>query len=236
MSEKQNNPNGLVHLIVNIIIPVFILNKGSKLFGISPGWALLIALSFPLIFGVSSFIKNKKINPLSALGLINVSITGTLAWLGLGGIWFSFKEACFPFLIGLFIYLSAKKGHPFIQSLILNPAAFHIDRIQQRLSEKDTTHLFDQQMIKSTKQLALSFFMSAVINFVLAQMIFTPIDTSLDAEAKSHLLNEQIAHMTSSAMMVTFVPSMVFLAYILFTLIKEIREITGLTNDEIMKN
>lgn len=235
-AKEQTHSNGLIHLLFNIIIPVMILNKGSKYLNLSAGWALLIALAFPLSFGVWGLIQTKKVNPLSALGLINVGITGTLAWLGLGGIWFSIKEACFPFLIGVFVYYSAQKGHPFIRSLILNPAAFDIKKIEERLAEKDTAHLFEKQMVKSTKQLSISFFFSAVINFVLAEQIFIPLDSTLDAESKSRILNEQISHMTASAAMVIVIPSTIFLIIILLGLLKEVRQITGLSNEEIMKN
>jgi hypothetical protein len=72
-----------------------ILNKGGKV-GLTPTQAFLIALAFPLFFGLYSLIKEKKMNYISVLGLINILFSGILTILALGGIWFAVKEALFP--------------------------------------------------------------------------------------------------------------------------------------------
>src|SRR6476661_3851756 len=103
MSQPKQE-HGLLNLVFNILIPVLILNKGSAKIGSLP--ALIIALAFPLGFGLFDLYKKRKWNPLSILGFTNVMVTGSLAVLGLGGIWFSLKEAFFPFLIGAFVWWS----------------------------------------------------------------------------------------------------------------------------------
>ena len=103
-SVKKNPPNenAFINLLVNIAIPVLILNKLSQKIG--PTQALILAVAFPLTYGIYDLIRRKKWNAFSLLGLLNVSITGSLAVFGLGGVWFQIKEAAFPLLIGIFVF------------------------------------------------------------------------------------------------------------------------------------
>lgn len=232
-----NNPpkeNGLINILVNVIIPVLILNKGTEPLG--PLNALLLALAFPLGFGIFDLIKKRKWNAFSILGFLNVAVTGGLALAGLSGIWFSIKEAFFPFIIGLFVWLSAKKEKPLVQMFILNPQTMNLSLIDQRLKESNKEMDFKLHLIRSTKLLSVSFFLSAVLNFILAQIIFKPLNLSLSENDRSALLNQQIADMTQWSAVVIVIPSALFLGYILWDLLKGIRELTGLKTDEILKN
>jgi hypothetical protein len=169
------------------------------------------------------------------LGFTNVMVTGSLAVAGLGGMWFSIKEAFFPLLIGLFVWFSSMRANPFIKSFLLNAHTMHIDLINEKLRTNQKEDEFLKHLQFSTKLLACSFFLSATLNFFLAQRIFLPLDPNLDGEAKSQLLNQQIAQMTTWSAMVIVVPSILFLMAILWHLLKGIRALTGLQTDEILK-
>jgi hypothetical protein len=216
------------------VIPVFVLNKLSEKLG--PGNALILALMFPLGYGIYDWIYRKKINAISALGLLNVTITGGLALLGLGGIWFSLKEAAFPLLIGIFVWFSANSENPFIKMLLINPQVMHVDKIESKLKELNNQSLFMQHLSTSTRLLALSFFISAVFNFTLAQFIFLPLPEGLPQTEKSLLLNQQIAQMTSWSFLVIMVPSMLFLIFIFYHLLNGIKKLTQLTMEDIVRN
>ena len=124
MKDSQQAPpdNAFLNLFFNIVVPVVVLNRLSKPFGAVE--ALLLALSSPLIYGAYDLYRKRKINYLSILGLINVSVTGSLAILNLDGPWFWVKEAAFPLLVGIFVFASRWTARPFIQTLILNPQTF----------------------------------------------------------------------------------------------------------------
>lgn len=230
-TEKKDS--AFLNLIFNIAIPVFILNKGSKYMG--PGGALLVALAFPLIYGGMDLYRRHKVNFFSILGLVNVSITGGLAVLGLGGMWFAIKEAAFPLLIGAFVAGSALTKKPFIQTLIVNPSTMHWELVEQKLRELGREHDFLYLLKRTTWLLAASFLVSATLNFVLAVRIFLPIDGALSETERATVLNEQIAEMTTIAFAVTFVPSMLILSGILFYLFRGMTKTTGLTLEQIMK-
>jgi hypothetical protein len=232
MAEPKQE-NAILNLLFNIAIPVMILNKASAKIGALN--ALIIALAFPLVYGLLDLYRKKKWNPFSLLGFTNVLVTGSLAVAGLGGIWFSIKEAFFPLLIGIFVWISSIRGKPFIKTFLLNPHTMQLDVIEEKLKEKQKEPEFHRHLQFSTKLLACSFFLSAILNFILAERIFLPLDATLDAEGKSQALNLQIAEMTTYSSFVIVVPSIVFLMFILWHLLKGIRELTGLQTDQILK-
>jgi hypothetical protein len=231
-TQKQKPENSLLNILFNIVIPILILNKGSKVLG--SVWGLIIALAFPLSYGIYDHIKRKKTNAISVLGLLNVGITGSLALLQLHGIWFAIKEAAFPLLVGAFVFGSAFSKNPFISTLFLNPQLIDVDKLKARLAEKHTEGEFHQLLKRSTLWISLSFVFSAICNFVLAVRIFGPIDGALDSEAQALILNEQIAQMTTWSMAVIVLPSIIFLVGIFLYLTKGMQRLSGLTEDELL--
>lgn len=232
-NENPSKENGFLNLIFNIIIPVLILNKLSKIIG--PLYALILALIFPLGYGAYDLIKRKKTNAFSVLGLLNVALTGGLAVLGLNGFWFAVKEAAFPTLVGSFVLGSAFTKKPFIEALFLNPTIMKVDLLEQKLIEKNKQKEFHGHLKKATIWLSLSFAFSAVLNFVLARRIFTNIDPNLSKEAQSLILNEQIANMTAWSMGVIMVPSIIFLLIIFWYLMHGIKSYAGLETKDLMQ-
>lgn len=235
MSNQETKPeNSWLNLIFNIILPVLILNKLTKFLG--PLNALLLALAFPLAYGAYDLWKRKKVNAFSALGLLNVSLTGGLALMGIHGFWFALKEAAFPTLVGLFVLGSAFTKKPFIEAIFLNPTIMKVDLLEEKLKEHNKQTEFHAHLRKATMWLSLSFVFSAICNFILARGIFTHIDPALSAEAQSVMLNEQIAKMTTWSMAIIMVPSMLFLLGIFWYLMRGVKEYSGLTTDELMKS
>jgi hypothetical protein len=234
MSEKKaQQENGFLNILFNILIPILILNKLSKIIG--PFWALVLALAFPLGYGIYDLIKRGKTNPMSVLGLLNVALTGGLALAGINGMWFAVKEAAFPTLVGLFVFGSAFSKKPFVESLFLNPGVMNVGLLEEKLKEHGKQAEFHEHLRKATMWLSLSFAFSAICNFVLAVRIFKAIDPALPSENQATILNEQIAQMTTWSMAVIMVPSIIFLMGILWYVMRGIKINTGLKMDDLME-
>lgn len=230
---QPQKENSFSHILFSIVIPVIILNQGHK-YGIPPKWGLLIALSFPLFLSLKSWLQSRKIDFISILGLLNVLVSGTLTLLALGGIWFAVKEAAFPLLIGLFVFGSSWSEKPFFQTLFMNPNTFDVNKVEARLETPEQKQDFAALMKKATLLLSISFVMSAVLNFVLALWIFTPLSDSLTELQKQETLNEQLGQMTGYSMIVILVPSMIFLGSLLYYTFKKIHTITGLSTEDLL--
>jgi hypothetical protein len=231
MTEPRKE-NPLISLTCNIILPVLILNKLSVRLG--PGLALVLAIASPLAYGLWDLAKTKKANPISILGIINTLITGGFALSGVSGRWFAVKEAAFPLLIGIFVIFSTRKERSAVEMLFLNPQLFHLDKLKQIITEKKLETPFRNLMIRSTQWLGVSFFFSATLNLTLALLIFEPLNPALDDTAKQTTLNSQIATMTQWSMLVILVPSMIFLMAIFFLMVRKLKQMTGLTDDELL--
>jgi hypothetical protein len=225
--------NGLLSLLCNLILPIFILNRLSLKLG--PTLAVVLALLFPLFYGSYYLIKNRKVNPISILGLLNVAVTGGFALSGLTGMWFAVKEAAFPALIGVFVLGSSWTKRPFMSMLLLNPQIMQTEKLEQSLRERAAEHEFYQLLQLGTRWLSASFFLSSLVNFILAVRIFSDIDATLQEAQRSVVLNEQIAQMTWSSALVIVLPSMIFMTLLMLYLLKRLEKITGESWQNFMK-
>lgn len=233
LNTKPDSSQGFANILFSVLLPVIILNKGSK-WGMTPTNALLLALAFPLFFGAYSFFKERKMNYIALLGLINVVASGVLTILALGGIWFAVKEAFFPLLIGVFVYASSFTKKPFFKSMFLNPATFDIQRLIQSLNTEEKVHQFSELMKSATKGLSFSFLLSAILNFGLAKYVFTPIEATLTEIQKQELLNEQLSKMTAYSFIVIMIPILIVVSVVLYKAFKKTSQITGLTLEDLM--
>jgi hypothetical protein len=237
MNNTTANKNNKVwmNLLLDIILPVMILNKLSPHLGENgPLYALLLAISLPLAHGIYSFILEKKVNWLSLLGLINVSLTGGFALLKLHGSWFSLKEASFPLLIGIFVLFSSFSKKPFFSFFLNQPGLFSFEKIQHRLLEHNNLASYDRLIRKCTISFSATFFLSALLNFVLAIRIFTDIPPHLSENAKAEILNAQIAEMTWMGYIVIALPLMILTTAIFYYCLKQLSLMTHMSINELM--
>ncbi len=233
MQNKKENP--FVNLLANIILPVFIINKTALFPGEHKALlALGVALFFPISYGLWDLIQNKKTNYFSILGLVNTLITGLFAVFAFEGFWFAVKEAAMPAVLGVGVYLTSLKGSPFFKKFIEMSGLLKMSSIEEKAAELGTKKEVHLSFIKANNLFALSFFLSAVLNFALATYIFKPIDLDLSQTEKASILNGQISQMTWMGMAAIGLPMMVFLAATLFKLFKDLQKYTGLEQDEML--
>jgi intracellular septation protein A len=213
------------NLAFSIAIPIFILNSTKLPF--APETRLVIAILFPLLYGAFDWWRTKKHNFLALLGLVNVVITGGFGLMHLSGIWFSIKEAVFPLLIGVFVLISGLRKTPFFGKMLMSPEVFNTTKLDETLTSKGKLEEFNGLVLKSNHFLALSFFISAALNFIIAMQTFLPINEALDAAEKANVLNIQIALMHKRGFLGIAIPSMIMMLGLLFYYFKQVERITG---------
>jgi len=106
-STPQHKPRPMIDLVVSILLPSFILMKlsGNDELGATGG--LVVALAFPISWGLFELIKYKKFNFIALLGLISVLLTGGIGLFELDNKWLAIKEAAIPGLISVAVLVSA---------------------------------------------------------------------------------------------------------------------------------
>lgn len=218
--------NLLLNLACNVAAPAIILSKFSDRLGAKT--ALITALSFPLAYGLYDLIKRRNFNFLSALGFTSTLATGGLGLLKLEPLWFAVKEAVVPMLIGLAVILSQWTKKPLVRMMLFNDQVLDVPRVEAALESRNQRPAFLNLMKSSSWLLAGSFFLSAVLNFVLARLIIT-------AMPDTPQFNEQLGRLTWLSYIVIMVPSLVIMLIALWRLIKGLERLSGLTLDEILR-
>ena len=226
--EPVKQESLLINLACNLLIPTLILTKlsGEDYLGIK--LAIVIALSFPIVYGVHDFFTRGKLNFFSALGVVSVTLTGGISLMELDAIYIAIKEASIPAIFGMATLLSLKTSQPLIHTFLLNEAILDLQKINRALNDNGRKQDFDKLLINASWILAGSFFLSSVLNYLLAVIILT-------AEPGTVAFNEQLGKMTALSFPVIALPAMLVLTADLFYLFKGITRLTGIPLEEIIK-
>ena len=232
-TSPQNNsdqqPGLLANLAFNIIIPTLILTKLSSNDMLGTKLALVVALLFPIGYGLKDFHNTRKINFFSALGFISVLLTGGIGLLELDPAYIAIKEAAIPAIFGIATMVSLKTPWPLVRTFLYNDTILETDRISEALEVKHTTSQFEARLVKASWLIAGSFFLSAVLNYVLATTLIT-------ADPGSVAFNEQLGKMTALSFPVIAIPCMLVMMGALFYLFRGITQLTGLTLEDVIRH
>jgi intracellular septation protein A len=228
-TQVKRPNNTFLELIFNIVIPSVILMKLSGAEYLGSVYALVVALFFPIGYGLYDFIKNKSINFISLLGFLSTLLTGGIGLFELDVEWLAIKEAAIPLVIGLVTLMSSFWGKPLIAKILLNPVLFNLDLIYQTLSNQGKTDNFKAKIQRANHLLAITFVFSATMNYLLARWIVV-------SPAGTTKFNEQLGEMTMLSYPVIAIPSMVMLAAIIFYVVRSLMKLTGLKWEQILNS
>jgi hypothetical protein len=225
-STKPSNTSAFTNIIVNIAIPSIVLMKLSAPERLGPVYALVLALCFPLGFGIWELIRSGKPSFFAALGLVNVMLTGGLGLMKMDGFWFAVKEAAVPLVLGAGVLVSLKTKSPIVRSILLNEHVINVPLVRERLEQSGRNDAFEKLMTSSTVFLAFSFFLSALLNFGLARYL-------LVSPSGTPEFNDELGRMTALSFPVIAVPSLVVTGLVIWRLFAGIKGLTGLGMDQI---
>ena len=225
--SPDRKPRPLVDLLVSIVIPSLILMKFSGDNDLGASGALIMALAFPLSWGLYELLKYRKFNFIALLGLISVLLTGGIGLLQLDPQWLAVKEAAIPGLIGIAVLVSTRTRYPLIRTLLYNPAVMDVGKIKQKLENSGNTRVFEVRLLNATYLLGSIFLFSATMNYILAKWIVT-------SAAGSAAFNEELGRLTLLSYPVIAIPSMLAMMAIFYYLWRTIHGMTGFTLEEIL--
>ncbi|EQC51991.1 VC0807 family protein [Bacteriovorax sp. DB6_IX] len=224
--EKKKKDNGFLNLLMNVVIPSVILVKFSSDKHLGQVYSLIIALAFPLSYGLYDYIKEKKFNFISALGLFSVLLTGGIGLFKLDRNWMIVKETAIPAIIGIIVLGSQKTKYPLFRTILAQ--IFDLEKIDAEFEKTGHADYFEKKINLSGIWLGFTFFISAILNYVLAVMI-------LKGEPGSVEFNESLGKMTALSFPVISVPMLIMFGIIIYILINAIKKHTSLELDDIVK-
>lgn len=251
MKKNKQKENTILSIFCNILIPVIILKNGNKwinkiliqyhgeesfyensmIVDIS-SIVFFIALICPVIYFFYDLLNRKNINLISILGFINILLTGGIgifgAKFGLSKNWFIFKEGMLPIIIGLVLIIMSKYRQSSFNNILLNEVLFDNDKIRISIKE-DMQYEFEYIVRKAGYYLIGGFFISSIIQFILAYLIVV----SNPGESS---FSKEVSTMTWVSYIAVLLPTMLIVGKGYLGLISDIEKITGLKKEEFLKS
>ena len=221
--------NLLINLACNVAIPAVLMAQLSKETRLGPVWGLIVALLFPLGYGVYDFVARRKTNALSVLGFVGILVSGTFGVLKLGGFWFAVKDAAIPSLIGVALLVTMRSREPLVKTIFYNETIMDVPRIEAALQERGTGGGFTALLRRCSILIALAFFVSGALGFGLARYL-------LRSPGGTPEFNSELGKMHWLSVPVIVVPVMAMMMVALWRLTTGLQALTGLTVDEILKS
>lgn len=223
---KQKKENQLVNLLVNIILPTIVLVRFSTEAYLGPVMGVVVALSFPIAYGVWDFARTRDYNLFSIIGFVNILLTGGIALFEIPPQWLAVKEAAVPLVLGILILVFQSK-YPFVEKLLHE--AIDYESMHQRMQENKTLQLFQASVKKGTLGVAGSFLLSSVLNYILARAIVTS-DPGTEAFAS------ELGKLTALSYPVIAIPSMIVLTIAMIYVLRSLAKQTGLSLEQILSS
>ena len=220
--------NLLVNLACNIALPALIMGNLSTPGRLGPAWGLVVALLFPLGYGIYDFVRRRKANFISVLGIVGVLLTGSFGLLKLGGFWFAVKDAAVSSLIGVIVLISMRSKEPLVKTLFCNDTVMDLPRVEAAVRERGAEAGLAGLLRQCTMIIAAAFFVSAGLGYALARYL-------LRSPAGTPEFNAELGKMHWLSWPVIVVPCMALMMVALWRLLKGLQALTGLTTDEILK-
>jgi len=240
--EAPQRENIWLNIGLNVIIPSILLSKGEdwleklgvfaplqNTFGIDnkPAVVLVIALLFPIGYGIYDFVKRRKYNFFSILGFVSILISGGVGLMKIDKDWIAIKEAAIPALFAIATMVSLWTPFPLIRTFLYNPEIFDVPKIESALVEKKNESNFDQLIKRCTMYLVGSFVLSAILNYVLAKYL-------IRSETGTEAFNQELGKLTFWSWPVIMVPSMAVMMYALMQLVGGIEKLTGYQMEDVV--
>ena len=185
-NANQKRESIWLNLGFNLVLPILILRKGDDWLGeplasrlgapadgaLVGSVILVIAIAFPIGYGLWDLRRRKRWNIISILGAVSALLTGGIGLIpGATAAMFAVKEAALPAILAAVTVFTLKTKKPLVKLFLYNPDFLHIERVESALEERGTKEVFDTLLVRCTWLIAGSFILSAFLNYILARII-----------------------------------------------------------------
>ena len=168
-AKKARRENPLLNIGLNIALPAIVLMQLSCEDRLGPVYGLLLALAFPVGYGLYDFAARRGFNFYSALGFVSVLLTGGIGLLKLPVEWLAIKEAAVPFIAGIAVLVSLRTRYPLIKTIIHQVIA--VERVYAALRQRGRVQAYERRLVVATYMVAFGLLVSTVLNYVLARVV-----------------------------------------------------------------
>jgi len=221
MTESQTR-SPLLEIAVTLLIPSLILMQFSKPEHLGVAGALVVALAFPIAWGMRQLAQTRTFSLFAGLGIVSLLLTGGIGLLELDTRWLAVKEAAVPGVLGLIVAGSALTRRPLVRVLLYTPLLLDTGKIDAALAERGKLPAFEARLRTATWMLAGSFAFSSVMNYILATWIVT-------SPAGSAAFNEELGRLTLLSYPMIALPATLIMMAVLWYLAIGVKRLAGLS-------
>lgn len=226
MTESKTRSPWL-EVTVTLLIPSLILMQLSKPEHLGTAGALILALAFPIGWGLRELVTRRAFGLFAGLGIVSLLLTGGIGLLELDTRWLAVKEAAIPGVLGLIVAGSALTRAPLVRVLLYTPMLLDTGKIDAALAERDNLPAFESRLRAATWMLAGSFAFSSLMNYLLATWIVT-------SPAGSAAFNEELGRLTLLSYPMIALPATLMMMGVLWYLAVGMKRLAGLTLGDVL--
>lgn len=226
-APPSKSENLLVNLGCNLVAPTAIMSLLSGPRALGPKWGLVVALIFPLGYGLFDFLRRRRFNFISLIGFGSILVSGGFGLMQLDGFWFAVKDGSIPLLIGIAVLASLRSKEPLIHEILYNPQVIDVPRVEAALDERSSRPQFNALIRSSSYLIAVAMVVSGVLNYGFARYI---IRSAPGTEA----FNQELARMHWVSVIGISLPVVAMMMFALWRLLKGLERLTGLHFDAIL--
>lgn len=236
----------LLNVLLSVLAPVLILDNcsanGDKLWHLGTTWAMVVALALPIGCGVYSLVTERKIEAMTAFGLLGTILTGVVTIYANTGEalairpdtpwWYAAKEALIALLLAGAMLVGGGKEGSLLRACVYSDAVFNIRGIEGKVQEKGLDAGYIGVLKKASYMTAGSLFFSAALNFGLALYFLLPVP-DLPAAEQAVQYNYAVSKMTWMGYLIIGVPLLLTLYAVIRYMGKALQHLTGLSDEQL---
>lgn len=217
MAAQQKRPSNLIlQLVLNFVLPLFVLTRLSTGSALDPTRSLMLALSFPIIYEFYNIIKNKTLSLISIFSIGGIILTASISLLELSVGWLAARRSATYIIFMTGILLADKLGYPMVDKFMSQ--IFNMQKLKKSLKgdEKALKKIFK----KHTYMVALLFGGIALINYILTLI-------SISSPLNTPEFNQQYASLRIKSIFFITLPLLMGIIIILWQVISSLEKLTG---------
>jgi hypothetical protein len=216
----------MLNLLINVVIPTVIMTRFSDEDQLGGVGAMLLALAFPLAFGVYNMYRERKVGWIPILGIVSILLSGGFNLLKFPPEAIAYKEASVPLVLALAILISAWINRPLAR--IFLDQMLDRENVDAALHERGKYEEYEKRTSIATYLLAFAFLLSATLNFILARIVVT-------SDPQTPEYTKEIGRMTGLSFPVITIPVMVVLMGTIIYIMVTVTRLTGLEAEQVLR-
>lgn len=224
--STPKKPTMLFQLLVNFVIPIFILSKYSSESQLGPTKAMLLALAFPVAYELYSIWKRRKISILSVVAIAGIAITGAISLLGLSEGWLALRRSIPYFAIALALLISMHFKRPLLDLMLAQ--VVEMSEIEKYAKAKNESLNVKRLFKQANLLFAVLFIVVGIASYVLTRVI-------INSQTGTESFNSEFARLRVLSLPFITAPILVGSVSIIMFLLSILEKLTGLSTEALMK-